>query len=289
MKVPKMPFNHHEYYLNCDYRIMNYLDTNKDRIYRHSHDFYELYVLISGHVKYFTAGNSFYLAPGDFLFINRLQEHFPDVMDFSTPYERIALQISPQVLHELSDDEIDLAAIFSANEFKVYHYPSSIQNKIQNYLDQLIQLFYSPDIYGAKILGRSVLASLFVLLNQNINTPNVFSFDKSNKNIQLIPIAESYIREHLQDKITIDDIAGHFFMNRYYFMHQFKEVSGISFYQFVQKTRMKVFMEITEQGFPLMKAAQQCGFRDYPNFYRLFKKEFGCSPAMYFKKTSDLT
>lgn len=281
MKSFKIPFNKHQFYLDQDYRIMNYLDTNKDRIYRHSHDFYELYVLVSGHVKYFTSGSSFYLAPGDFLFINRLQEHFPDVLDFSTPYERIALQVSPQTLRALSDDAVDLTAIFSKNEFKVYHYPAAIQLKIQTYFEQLLYLYNSADIYGAKILGRSVLSSLFVLLNQHTDASNVFSFDKTNKNLQLITITESYIREHLKEKITIDDIAKHFFMNRYYFMHQFKETAGLSFYQFLQKTRLKLFIEMIEDGVSVMEASQQCGFKDYPNFYRLFRKEFGCSPTEY--------
>jgi AraC-like DNA-binding protein len=281
MKATKQPFSGHQFYLDKDFQILSYYDTNKDRIYRHSHDFYELYILISGHVKYFTAGNSFYLAPGDFLFINRYQEHFPDVLDFSKPYERMALQVSPKALEELSDDSIDLAAIFSGNEFKVYHYPPLLRNKIDSYLNQLMDLASAPDAYGAHILGRSILSALFVLFNQYINTPSVYSFDKSNKDIQLVSIAENYIREHIQEKITVEDISNHFFMNRYYFMHQFKEISGQSFYQFVQEIRLKTYLELQQNGYPVMKAAQQCGFKDYPNFYRLFKKKFGCPPAEY--------
>lgn len=110
--MSKIHFSGHQFHLDRDYRIFKYYDTDKDKIYRHSHDFYELYMLVSGHVKYFIAGSSFYLAPGDFLFINQYQEHFPEVLDFSVPYERMAIHVLPETLKALSTENVDLTAIF---------------------------------------------------------------------------------------------------------------------------------------------------------------------------------
>lgn len=280
--MPKIPFTDHQFYLNEDYRIYSYYDTNNNRIYKHAHSFYELYVLISGHVKYSTAGNSFYLAPGDFLFINPHQEHFPEVLDFSVPYERMALHVSQAVLQELSCDNVDLSGIFSISEFRVYHYPAAIHAQITGHLNSLYELYQSPHTYGAKILGRSTLAALFVLFNKYMDTPSIYSFDKQNKNIQIISVAENYVRSHLNKKISVEELANHLFFNKYYFMHQFKEISGMSVYQFVQKIRLDVLKEMVEDGCSLSVAAQTCGFQDYSNFFRLFKKEYGCSPKEYF-------
>ena len=282
--MSKLHFTGHQYYLDEDYRIYTYYDTNKEKIYKHTHDFYEMYRLISGHVKYSTAGNSFYLKPGDFLFINKHQEHFPEVMDFSQPYERMALHVSPRTLRELSCDGVDLTAVFSRNEFKVYHYPVAIETQIISYFNQLFDLYDKPDAYGRKILGRSLLASLFVLLTQHMDTPSVYSFDKSDKNIQIISVTEQYIRNHIEEKILIEDLADYLFMNKYYFMHQFKEISGVPVYQFIQKVRLEVLKEQIEGGSSLLVATERCGFGDYSNFYRYFKREFGCSPREYFQK-----
>lgn len=282
--MQKIPFTDHQFVINEDYRIYSYYDTSKDRIYKHCHKFYELYILISGHVKYSTAGNSFFLAPGDFLFINKLQEHFPEVLDFSVPYERMALHVSPEVLLELSCDNVNLAAIFTANEFKVYHYPPALHSQITAHLDTLFELYHSPDTYGSKILGRSTLAALFVLFNKYMDTPSIYSFGKQNKNIQIIPLVESYVRNHLSEKITVEDLADHLFFNKYYFMHQFKDISGMSAYQFVQKVRLTALIEMVKEGCPIAIATSRCGFQDYSNFYKLFKKEFGCSPKEFFQK-----
>lgn len=281
--MSKIHFSGHQFHLDRDYRIFKYYDTDKDKIYRHSHDFYELYMLVSGHVKYFIAGSSFYLAPGDFLFINQYQEHFPEVLDFSVPYERMAIHVLPETLKALSTENVDLTAIFSRNEFKVYHYPPAIHGKIQVYVDQLYELYNTKDVFGADIRGRGLLALLFVLLNQYMDAPSVYSFDRHNKDIQLLQITENYIRRHIQDKITVETLGKYLFMNQYYFMHQFKEIAGMTVYQFVQKTRMNVLRELVEEGCPLTAAAQQAGFRDYSNFFRYFKKTYGMNPNDYFK------
>ena len=145
----------------------------------------------------------------------------------------------------------------------MYHYPPAIHGKIQVYVDQLYELYNTKDVFGADIRGRGLLALLFVLLNQYMDAPSVYSFDRHNKDIQLLQITENYIRRHIQDKITVETLGKYLFMNQYYFMHQFRE--------------------LVEEGCPLTAAAQQAGFRDYSNFFRYFKKTYGMNPNDYFK------
>ena len=281
--IPIIHFKHHMQDLDRDYRIFRYVDTSKESIYKHTHNFFELFILVQGHIKYMTAGNNFYLAPGDFLFINKNQEHLADVLDFNIPYDRIALHINPSTLTALSDGKINLASIFTSSEFRVYHYPSAIFVQIKEHLNRLAEIYYTPDLYGANILGRSELAELFIIFNQYKNSENIYSFDKSNKNLQLVSISKKYILNHINQKITNDDIAHYFLMNKYYFMHQFREIAGISFQQYVQNIRIEQVLERVKQEIPIMQAAQECGFYDYTGFYRLFKKQYGCSPSNYLK------
>lgn len=158
MKFEKHPFLAHLYELDCDYRVMLYSDTSNKNIYSHSHNFFEMFLLISGRIVYNTVGTSFYLKPGDFLFINRHQEHFPEMLDFSIPYERMALQVSPQVLKELSMDGVDLSECFTTDTFRVYHYPHPIRSRLSSLLDQLTFLYNSEDIYGKRILAWAAAA-----------------------------------------------------------------------------------------------------------------------------------
>lgn len=283
MKPEMRPFLAHLYSMDCDYRVMLYSDTSNKNIYSHSHDFFEMFLLISGRIVYNTAGTSFYLQPGDFLFINRHQEHFPEMLDFSIPYERLALQVSPQVLEALSLDGVDLAECFTKDKFRVYHYPHAIQSRLSLLLQELIDLYNSQDIYGKRILGRSCLAEFFVEVNQHNNDPKIFTFNRENKEIGLLALVDQYFRDHMDQQITVAQLSEYFYMNRYYFMHRFKEISGMTIYQYILHLRLVAAEEMIKNGASFISASQQCGFGDYSNYYRCFKKEYGKAPREYFK------
>ena len=284
MNAKMQPFLAHSYYLDCDYRIMAYSDTSNKHIYSHSHDFFEMYLLLSGRVVYNTAGTSFYLKPGDYLFINRHQEHFPEMLDFSIPYERVALQVSPQVLEELSLDGPSLTECFTQDNFRVYHYPYAINARLDALLGQLMSLYQSKCTYGRRILGRSYLAELFVEINQHNNDPGIFSFNRDNKELGLLAMVDHYFRDHMDEAITVGRLSEYFYLNRYYFMHRFKEISGMTIYQYILRLRLEASEELIKKGASFLDASQQCGFSDYSNFYRCFCKEYGMSPKKYFEK-----
>ena len=285
MKLKKQAFLTHSYSLDCDYRIMVYSDISNKNIYSHSHDFFEMYLLISGRIVYNTAGSSFYLKPGDFLFINRHQDHFPEMLDFSIAYERLALQVSPHVLKELSLDNVDLSECFTKDTFRVYHYPQAIRSKLSTLLEELIDLYSSEDIYGRRILGRSCLARFFVEVNKHNHDPKIFSFNRDNRELGILALVDQYFKEHMEQQITVAQLSDYFYMNRYYFMHRFKEISGMTIYQYILHLRLQAVEEMVKDGTALNRASQQCGFGDYSNFYRCFKKEYGVSPREYFHAT----
>ena len=284
MKLKTRPFLTHSYHLDCDYRVMVYSDVSNQNIYSHSHDFFEMYLLISGRIVYSTAGSAFYLQPGDFLFINRHQEHFPKMLDLSIPYERLALQVSPDVLRELSVGGVDLCECFTNDNFRVYHYPHAIQSKLRLLLEQLIGLNDSGDIYGKQVLGRCYLAEFFVEVNKHNHDPQIFTFSRDNKEMGIMALVDQYFRDHMDQQITVAQLSEYFYMNRYYFMHWFKEISGMTIYQYILHLRLNAAEDMIKNGVSFISASQQCGFGDYSNYYRCFKKEYGVAPREYFKR-----
>lgn len=205
------------------------------------------------------------------------------MLDFSIPYERLALQVSPQVLEELSLDGVDLAECFTKDKFRVYHYPHAIQSRLSLLLQELIDLYNSQEMYGKRILGRSCLAEFFVEVNQHNNDPKIFTFNRENKEIGLLALVDQYFRDHMDQQITVAQLSEYFYMNRYYFMHRFKEISGVTIYQYIQHLRLVAAEEMIKNGASFISASQQCGFGDYSNYYRCFKKEYGKAPREYFK------
>ena len=66
-------------------------------------------------------------------------------------------------------------------------------------------------------------------------------------------------------------------------MHQFKKNTGYSIHQFIMQKRLIQANSYIKKGLPTMEVSQQCGFGDYSNFVKAFKKKYGLSPKKYYK------
>ena len=281
------PFISHAESIDTDYRIFYYSDVNTHNLYAHSHDFYELYLLVSGKVVYKTGGIDFFLRKGDMLFINKRQWHNPVSIEANVPYERIVVHVSPKALVELSaaDTSIDMAECFSRDHFLVYHYPPEILTNIRLILSKLFSVA-EGNVFGHKLLGRAYLTELFVEINQYNHNKKIYSFDKETKDAQIIELVKQYTLDHLHEEITIRMLADYLYMSTYHFMHVFKKNAGMSAYSFVLKIKLTAADEAIRNGLSFSEAGEQCGFGDYCNFYRAFHKEYGMSPRQYYSRST---
>ena len=87
-----------------------------------------------------------------------------------------------------------------------------------------------------------------------------------------------FIREHLAEELTIERLAGTFFLSRFYLMHRFKDVYGCTVHQYIRQKRLQQAAEQIRQGVPVLKAAEEAGFGDYSVFLRAFRGAYGRSP-----------
>lgn len=98
----------------------------------------------------------------------------------------------------------------------------------------------------------------------------------------LPPIAErclSYIHRHLSEELSVERVARELNVSSSLLSHSFKREMNISFYQYVLKKRLTLAFQRIKEGEPAAFVAQGCGFRDYSNFYRQYKKAFGVAPS----------
>lgn len=91
----------------------------------------------------------------------------------------------------------------------------------------------------------------------------------------------AYINENLAEDLTLDRLAEVCYISKSYLSHQFKQYTGLSIYQFIIKKRLTVARNMIQEGTPVTEACMTCGFSDYSNFHRSFKKEFGVSPKEF--------
>ena len=94
--------------------------------------------------------------------------------------------------------------------------------------------------------------------------------------------AIEYIRENYTRNISIDDIIRHLPLSRRIVEKKFKEKIGVSVYQYLLQYRIELFADLlikTEK--PLADLALLCGFDDYKNVARIFRKYKKMTPMQY--------
>jgi len=90
-----------------------------------------------------------------------------------------------------------------------------------------------------------------------------------------------YIKNHLFDKLTIDDLAQRFYLSKYYMMRKFKIDTGYSIHQYITNKRLLLARDCIRNDIPLTKLCFDCGFKDYSTFSRAFKNMFQQTPTEY--------
>ena len=99
---------------------------------------------------------------------------------------------------------------------------------------------------------------------------------------KLVNQSIDYIMQHLDDNLSLDTVAAHFFISKYHFSRIFKEETGESVYAFIK--RCKVDQSAIDMKLNPPKAITDIGL-DYgysaSNFSSVFRKHHDTSPAMF--------
>jgi AraC family transcriptional regulator len=91
-----------------------------------------------------------------------------------------------------------------------------------------------------------------------------------------------YVRAHLRETITLNDLAAEIGMSRFHFARRFRCATGITAHEFVLQARVeRARIMLKRTSTPLPEIARQCGFADQSHLTREFNKRVGTTPGAY--------
>ena len=151
----------------------------------------------------------------------------------------------------------------------------------REYLLRIIDLDEKkPDFYELDI--TICLQSIWRLLLEHITYEPQASRENSLEYDRIKKIL-SYIEENYQNKITLNDIAGHIHLCESECTRLFKRHMNTTLFAFLQEYRIERSLEFLQADLPVSAVADKAGFSD-PNYYsKVFAKIKGCSPREYRK------
>ena len=171
-----------------------------------------------------------------------------------------------KLFFEKSEKEKIIADVFNFFEFDCLERC----NVNPNELDERIKAFERSDYSDP-----TILAQIIGLIK------NGKAVSKNNEEA-LVQKIKGYICDHLNDDITIEEIAEKLYISYYYMCHFFKSKTGVSVSAFRNQKRMELAIrQLLDTDKKISDIAVDCGFNDMKSFYQMFKNFTGCTPKAY--------
>ena len=100
---------------------------------------------------------------------------------------------------------------------------------------------------------------------------------------------KEYILNHLEEALpSSKELAAMFGTNEFTLKANFRKELQTSIYQFYNDERLKkAHFLIQKTVIPLKEISFMCGFNDYTNFYKAFKKKYKFSPSELYRNIQD--
>ncbi len=246
----------------------------------HYHDFLELYFHLEGDCDYIIDSRIYSLQKGDVVIINRQKLHRSAIKNFTKPYLRFVLWLDYDFVGKLIGEYIDFQNLIGLNSgIEIIRLPKGQWENMEHTLRNLYSESKAKD-FVSSILAENYLQEIILLICR-YSLENYELKEITVKNDVVIQAVMNYIDRHYKEILTLDEIADHFYMNKYHLMRKFKKHTQMTIMDYCKKKRLMIARDYLMKGVSIQSIYKKCGFDDYSNFFRAFRSVYHMSPREY--------
>lgn len=173
------------------------------------------------------------------------------------------------------------------------HYFNLIQNKYPH-IFQLSQEVFSETLlpvnailqsFSCEVACKEIQMSKYItdmLTSILISEETTTAVHRPASGISPVELATAYIRQHYQEAISVDELAGKVSLSPYYFIREFKKETGLTPHSYLTAMRInsaKFYLRTT--GKSIKEIGFACGFQSENSFCITFKKQEGMTPTQF--------
>ena len=234
---------------------------------RNVHRNLELLYIIKGSARVYLGNDTFQASAGNVVVIN---SYCPHHWVAEEQLEYVCLIIDESFCKH---NNIDLCSL---------HFSEIIHERC---LETMFETFMSLlDTQGkfkdAEI--KLILLQLLIYLCKHYSTEQPAVDAQQDTSLNRISSAIAYIKENLSTKLTVDDICKAVGLSRYYFMHEFKRISGYTLTAYINIIRCEQAKTLLQMSqLQINEISGQCGFENISYFTNVFKRHVGVPPSEF--------
>lgn len=273
-----------QYMINENYEVYEKQGAPTGAATFHYHNFYEIIYVLEGEYSSLLENQMYQLKKGDFLLIDaNIMHKYHYIEKKHDSSRRIILWITKSMLEKLSDGAMDLSSCFHGSESCAYHFPIYYEEMLRGYLMKLVmsELMEGQQEGSKEVMDRGYLTLFFAYLNLLCSRNEYLFKEEETISHPLVETVSSYIDNHIQESISVDELAQQVHMSKYHFLRKFKDLTGVTVHAFITNKRLIHAVEGLRAGKSINQVYQEAGFTDYSSFLRNFKNTFGVSPGKY--------
>lgn len=245
--------------------------------YMHNHQFVEIELITAGSGTQVINGKSQKVYPGCISILTPADFHSYTLSD-GIEMEILSLKFNADFI----SDDIRKMILNRKNAVTLCLSECS-QKKIKYIGDTIIRRSKLCAKFNNVIIRNCIECICALILGEHTKNNAYANDDSVDDKCQR---ALSYIHLNFKQKITLDDVASHIHMTPTYFCTYFRQQTGTSFVNYINKLRVQLAYDlITQTDMTLTQIYYESGFKSYTHFSKIFKEFYTHSPGHFREKS----
>ncbi|MDF3026188.1 MAG: AraC family transcriptional regulator [Fluviicola sp.] len=278
---------------DCDKNIFNLSSLKEFERSLVSYEFAIKFVC-EGVERYTVNNKSYTITPGSYLLMNGEKQGHVSI-DSAKTVKGICLSVSNEVIADIIAtiqapdtpfSDLKLSDFFYTEHFLENQYQAQhthLGRNLQEISTQIQQNVFTSDQINQELfykLAESLVADQVEVFKQLQSIPTVKAETKRDLCRRVLK-GKEFIDSNFTDALTIEQIARIAGMSEYHFFRLFKQIIGMTPYQYILSNRLKTSAQMLKADYSVSDIAIAMGFSDIYSFSKTFKKHFGLSPTLY--------
>ena len=259
---------------------------------RHFHDEYELFFILEGRRQFFFNNRTFLAGKGDLILIDSDMIHMTRSPDKDDPgYERIILYVSSKKMAQLDAKFPDIKLMnFLREKPGIYHLTDAQQQQFLRMYEIFRQEQENRHFGYVQAIEASTVFCLLRLIRELTPGRSILPLYQEDPKYKRAYEIADYLTQHCEEQHSLDELAAHFYVSKFYMCRLFREVVGytVSEYQTILRIqRAREYLERTRMS--VSAIAERVGYNSLTHFEREFKRYMQISPLKYRGRLSTVT